>query len=76
MGVEFHPQYLPARNEVKYAYSTHARVARVFGYQPRYSLEGSLHRMADWVKQAGARQSQNFGKVDITKNLPPSWRDC
>lgn len=74
MGTEFRPQYLPARNEVKHAYSTHDKVARVFGYRPRYSLEDGIARMAPWVKQAGARQSQSFGKLDIEKNLPPSWR--
>jgi UDP-glucose 4-epimerase len=75
MGAEFRPQYQPARNEVKHAYSAHEKVARVFGYRPRFSLEDGIGRMADWVKKAGARQSKSFGALDIEKNLPPSWRD-
>src|SRR5439155_1033791 len=74
MGAEFHPEYLPARNEVKHAYSTHDKVARVFGYKPRYSLDDGLGRMAAWVRKTGARESQAFGTLDIEKNLPPSWR--
>ncbi len=75
MGAEFRPQYLPARNEVVHAYSSHDKVARVFGYKPRFTLEDGIGRMAAWVKQVGARQSKSFGALDITKNLPPSWRD-
>jgi len=74
MGAEFKPQYLPVRNEVKHAYSTHDKVARVFDYRPRYSLEEGIGRMAQWVRQTGARQSKTFGALDIEKNLPPSWR--
>ena len=74
MGVECQPQYLPARNEVQHAYSTHDKVARVFGHKPRYSLEEGIERMAVWARKVGARQSQKFGTLDIEKNLPPSWR--
>ena len=75
MGAEFRPHYLPARNEVVHAYSSHEKVARVFGYKPRFTLEDGIGRMAAWVKQFGARHSKSFGTLDITKNLPPSWRD-
>jgi UDP-glucose 4-epimerase len=75
MGTKFNPQYLPARNEVKHAYSSHDKVARVFGYKSRYSLDDGIGRMSAWVKKTGARQSQKFGVLDISKNLPPSWRD-
>lgn len=75
MGAEFRPNYLPARNEVVHAYSSHEKVARVFGYKPRFTLEDGIGRMAAWVKQVGARHSKSFGALDITKNLPPSWKD-
>lgn len=74
MGVQFQPQYLPSRNEVQHAYSSHEKVARVFGYTPRFSLNAGIERMAAWVKQHGARESVKFGKLDIEKQLPPSWR--
>jgi len=75
MGAEFRPQYLPARSEVKHAYSTHSKAERVFGSRPRHSLEEGIGRMAEWVKKVGVRQSKSFGELDITRNLPPSWRD-
>ena len=74
MGATFNPQYLPARNEVQHAYSTHANVARVFGNPARVTLEEGIGQMAQWVKRTGARQSQSFGKLDIEKNLPLSWQ--
>ena len=74
MGAPFIPQYLPSRNEVQHAYSTHAKVARVFGDSARVSLTEGIGRMAHWVKQTGARQSRSFGALDIEKNLPPSWQ--
>lgn len=63
-GAELKPQYLPARHEVQHAYSSHDKVARIFGYPPRDSLEDGIHRMASWVKKAGARPWR-------TGNLPP-----
>jgi UDP-glucose 4-epimerase len=74
MRAEFYPAYLPARHEVKHAYSSHDKVARIFGFQPRYSLETGIGRMAAWVRGVGARQSQQFGQLEISRNLPPSWR--
>ena len=74
MRAEFCPAYLPARHEVKHAYSSHDKVARIFGIQPRYSLEEGIGRMAAWVRGVGARQSQQFGQLEISRNLPPSWR--
>ena len=74
MEVEFHPQYLPARNEVKHAYSDHTKAARLLGYQHRFNLEEGLLRMAAWVRQVGARQAKDFGALEIARNLPPSWK--
>lgn len=74
LGAEFRPQYQPARNEVKHAYSTHDKAVKIFGHKPRYSLDDGIGRMAAWVRKVGARPSQAFGQLDIEKNLPPSWR--
>lgn len=75
MGVPFEPEYLPSRNEVAHAYSTHEKVASTFGYRPQFSLDEGLTHMAKWVKAIGTRQSRSFGQLDITQKLPPSWRD-
>jgi UDP-glucose 4-epimerase len=75
MGVDFRPQYLPPRNEVPHAYSSHDKLARVFGAPAVCSLEEGIQRMANWVRQVGVRRGQRFGALEIEKNLPPSWRD-
>jgi UDP-glucose 4-epimerase len=73
MGVAPNIQHLPARNEVLNAYSSHEKVLRVFGDQKLTSLEQGLSRMAAWVKQHGARQSQKFDNIEVTKNFPVAW---
>ena len=44
-------------------------------FRPQFSLEDGLTRMVAWVKKSGARQSKKFGALDMSKNLPPSWRE-
>ena len=75
LATDFYPSYLPSRSEVKHAYATHERVAKVFGYKPRYTLAAGIERMAAWVRTTGTRHSQQFGQLDIERNLPPSWKD-
>lgn len=76
MGIDAELRHLPARNEVTLAYSDHTKFHDVF-HIPTSSqtpLEEGLRVMAAWAKSAGARQSASFGNIEITKNLPPSWR--
>ncbi len=65
--------YVPARNEVTNAYSAHTKLQGVFGERPLASLEKGLCRMAQWVKQHGARSSQKFEGIEVTKNFPQAW---
>lgn len=67
--------HLDSRNEVVHAFSDHSKVARIFNYEPKISLEEGITRMAKWVETHGARSSQEFGNIEIEKNLPPSWRN-
>lgn len=73
MEVEQNTQHLPPRNEVMEAYSSHDKVERIFGPQPKTSLEDGLKRMAGWVTQHGARSSQKFKNIEVTKNFPTAW---
>ncbi len=73
MGVEPNIAYMPARNEVLNAYASHDKVRRVFGERELHSLESGLAKMAAWVKQHGARQSQKFEGVEVEKNFPKAW---
>jgi UDP-glucose 4-epimerase len=73
MGVEPDIVHLPPRNEVMNAYSSHEKVRRVFGERQLCTLEEGLSRMAAWVKQHGARTSQEFKEIEVTKNFPAAW---
>ena len=75
MGAEPHIRHLPARNEVKYAYSSHDKVQKFFGVQEPVNMVDGVKKMADWVKEHGARKSQKFENVEVTKNFPSAWMD-
>ena len=74
MGTEAKIEYLPERNEVKNAYSDHRKIKEIFKYQTSVSIEEGIKRMAFWAKKTGPRLSRDFGNIEISKNLPPSWR--
>jgi UDP-glucose 4-epimerase len=73
MGVQPELIHQPARNEVVDAYSSHEKVRRVFGDRGRLSLEDGLSRMAEWVRRHGARASQEFQHIEVTRNFPAAW---
>jgi UDP-glucose 4-epimerase len=65
--------HLPPRNEVLDAYSSHAKVERVFGPRRHVPLEEGLARMAAWVRKHGARASQEFEHIEVMRNFPKAW---
>lgn len=65
--------HLPARQEVRRAFCAHAKVQQQFGWSSP-TLYGGLDKMAEWVKSQGSRQGQPFSNIEITKELPPSWK--
>ena len=73
MNVSCNKKHLPARNEVKIAFSDHSKCRSVFGRRPLLPLHEGIRKMAAWVKQHGARESAVFGKIEIEKNMPSSW---
>jgi UDP-glucose 4-epimerase len=75
MGTEPQIQHLDARNEVTHAFSSHEKITSVFGRLPQTGLSVGLKNMADWVKKVGPQKSSPFKAIEISKNLPPSWRD-
>lgn len=72
-GVDPVIEYLRVRNEVQHAYSDHQKAHQVFGSDHSISLEKGIGKMADWAKQVGARQSQEFNNIEITEKLPEGW---
>jgi UDP-glucose 4-epimerase len=73
MNVPCNKKHLPARNEVKLAFSDHSKCKVVFGDRRLVTLEEGIRKMAAWVKAHGARESGVFGEIEIMKNMPPSW---
>jgi UDP-glucose 4-epimerase len=72
-GVEPKITHLPPRNEVLHAFSSHEKVARVFGERPAVPLRDGIARMAAWSRRRGAMAPTVFSNVEVRKNLPPSW---
>lgn len=66
-------KHLEPRKEVQIAFSDHSKAERVFGTRKKIVLPDGLHRMAEWVRQHGARESNRFDNIEIEKNMPPSW---
>lgn len=66
--------FLPARNEVQHAYPDHSKAQETFGIDATVPLEEGVTRMAQWARSVGARSSQTFDDIEITRNLPSSWR--
>jgi len=73
MGVEPRLEYLPPRNEVLDAYSSHEKQRRVFGERDLIGLGEGLTRMAGWVRRSGARTSKAFEEIEVTRGLPEAW---
>ena len=68
-GVEPKINYLSARNEVLHAYSDHTKAHKIFGNGNGIDLKEGIARMAAWARKVGARQSQEFGNIEITREI-------
>ena len=75
MGTRADIRHLPARNEVIDAYSSHAKINKIFGSRPKHTLDEGLEKMAAWVKKHGVRESSKFENIEVHKNFPKAWLD-
>lgn len=73
MGKKVKKKKLPARSEVKHAYSDHTKVHQYFGEQQYVPLEEGVKRMVIWAKKKGVQRSKVFKNIEIYKNLPSAW---
>jgi UDP-glucose 4-epimerase len=73
LGKQAKKVHLPPRHEVKIAFSDHAKAEQVFGRRPKTSLEEGIEKMAVWVREHGAKQSNIFENIEVARNMPPSW---
>ena len=75
MKVPVEIEHSPRRHEVDLAYSDHSRCREVFGDDSETLLDEGLSRMANWVREAGARTSPVFSAIEVKENLPVAWID-
>ncbi len=75
LGIESELHHLPARNEVLHAYSDHSKAKKTFNINQHTSLNDGIQKMADWVKQHGARKTPKFDNIEVEKNVPKIWLD-
>ena len=73
MGANSEIRHLPARNEVVHAFADHSKARAVFGANGEVPLREGLSRMASWAREVGARSSQPFEGIEITRGLPAAW---
>jgi UDP-glucose 4-epimerase len=73
MGLEYGITYLPARNEVKVAFSDHSKAQKVFGQRSQTPLADGVRAMAEWIRAHGARETGIFEEIEVMKNMPASW---
>lgn len=73
-GVSPTIDHLPAREEVVAAWADHSHFRNVFQPGEEVSLAEGIRRMAEWAKAAGPRSSTEFSNIEVTKNLPESWK--
>lgn len=67
-------EFLPAREEVEHAYSSHEKAVRVLGAKETTTLEVGISRMAEWAKRVGPRASKPFEGIEVARRLPASWQ--
>lgn len=66
--------YLERREEVVHTYCDHSKFKSVFNPNPNVQLKDGLREMYAWVKLHGSKESPSFGKIEIEKNIPNSWK--
>jgi UDP-glucose 4-epimerase len=73
-GKEAKIQHLPARQEVVHAFSSHEKVKRILGGEEAVTLACGVARMALWAQGLGPQLAREFEEIEVSKNLPLSWR--
>ena len=67
-------KHLESRKEVLHAVADHSKVAKVFDYRAKCSLEAGLKKMAEWALETGPREPSRRSDIEVWKNLPNSWK--
>lgn len=67
-------EFLPARKEVIHAFSSHVKAKRVFKIKNTTDLQTGVKKMVQWSRKKGPMKAKKFKKIELTKNMPPSWK--
>ncbi|OEK03718.1 UDP-glucose 4-epimerase [Roseivirga sp. 4D4] len=68
-------KYYPKRKEVTHAFADHSKLKSVFTQaKTTTTLAQGLRQMWQWVEQQGAQETTKFESIELTKNLPNSWK--
>jgi UDP-glucose 4-epimerase len=67
-------KHLESRNEVIDAFSDHQKIKTYFQLSSPTPTEIGLAKMSSWVKEKGPQKTTKFSNIEVTKNLPKSWR--
>jgi UDP-glucose 4-epimerase len=73
-GVSPEVDHLPARLEVVHAFASHEKARRVFSPPEPIPLDSGIERMARWARARGPGRPVTFDAIEVSVNLPPSWR--
>lgn len=75
MGAVPKINFLSERKEVKHAFASHGLLMQYFpDFRTKYSFEEGLVNMAEWVKKIGSKKGKPFSPIEVSKNIPRSWR--
>jgi UDP-glucose 4-epimerase len=76
-GKNFRPVYMPERpREVKNAWCTNDKAARLLGYRDTLSLEEGIKRMWEWAKSFGPRTPRYIENMELSNaKIPETWKN-
>lgn len=67
-------QYLEARHEVKYAWSTYKKSVDILGFEHRTDLETGLTHMWEWAKKQPMKSRFKWSEYEIENGLYDFWK--
>jgi len=73
MNVEKKVKYLPARKEVRNAFSEHNKARTILRYNDKMHLKDGINKMVKWAIKQGVKQSKKFDNIEVMKNMPEHW---
>jgi UDP-glucose 4-epimerase len=71
----YEPKHTDARpQEVKFAFSDHAKARELIGFRPKVSIREGLREMIAWAREIGPQEFQYLSDFDLTHpTMPKTW---